>query len=339
MKNFVVSSLDKKSGKTVVSYAIAKLSGKKIGYMKPIGNNVVYKDKKVLDYDAILFKELFSLAQDHEDLSLGMHHSKILHFYDDVHAELLKRHKKLSAGKDIFLIEGGEFFWKGSSVGLDAVSLSSSLNAEILFVVSGDYYEILDELHYINNMADALSIKGVILNKIKEEDVEKLTTDMDKLGLHSLGCIPYIKQLRATRVRHVVETLFAKVVAGEGGLNKYVENVLIAALSASEIRRHPDYRKDNKLIITGGDRSDVIAASLEPGTSGVILTNNIIPSYNILAQANEKAIPLISLRPDTYTVAKLIENIQPIILHDETDKLEAIEETARTYLDINRILA
>ncbi len=333
MKSVVIVSLDEKSGKTTVAYAIAKLSGKKVGYMKPLGDNVVYKEKKLLDYDAILFKEIFSLEGDAEALCLGMHPSKILHFYDKPLEEFKRRYEEFSKGKDLFIIEAGEFLWKGASIKLDGISIAKELNAELLFVISGDYYEMLDEVHYIRELKEKVPIKGIILNKVNEEDANKLKSQIENFGLNYLGYIPLIKGLKTMRVGYIAEKLFAKVVAGGEGLNKYVENVFIAALSAPEIRRHPDFKKERKLIITGGDRSDVIAACIENGTSGMILTNNIVPSANILARANEKKIPLLSVRPDTYTVAKLVENIQPVLLPDEREKLEAIEGEARIDVD------
>jgi len=329
MKSIVIAAMDEKSGKTTVAYAIAKLTNKKIGYMKPIGDNVLYKEKKVLDYDAILFKEIFGMKEDAEQLCLGIHHSKILHFYEEPLNEFKKRYERFAEDKELFIIEGGEFLWKGASLGLDAVSISKEINAPIIFVISGDHYEMLDEIEYIKRYKERMNIKGIVLNKVTEEDAEKLQKSIENFGIDYFGYIPPIKRLKAMKVGYIAEKLFAKVVAGEDGLDKYVENVFIAALSAPEIRRHPDFKKENKLIITGGDRSDVIAACIEDGTSGIILTNNIVPSANILAKANEKAIPLLSMRPDTYTVAKLVENIQPVLLPDEKEKLEMIEKMAK----------
>ena len=336
MKNIIISGLDEKSGKTVAAYAIAKLANKKVGYMKPIGDNVIYKDKKLMDYDTILFTEIFGVSENPEELCLGMHHSKILHFYKEPAEEFMRRYKKLAENKELFIIEGGEFLWKGSSISLDAHSISKKIDADVIFVISGDYHEILDEIYYISKLKEDLPIKGVILNKVNEEDVDKIKESIEKFRIKYLGFITPVRKLRAMKVRYIAEKLFAKVVAGENGLNKYVENVFIAAQSAPEIRRHPDFKKENKLIITGGDRSDVITACIEDGTSGIILTNNIIPSANILAKANEKAIPLLSVRPDTYSVAKLVENIQPVILPDEKEKLEEIEKAAN--IDIEAIL-
>jgi len=326
MKKIIITSLEKRAGKTTVALALALKANRKIGYFKPIGDNPLYKEKKIIDYDTFLFKEVFGIDAWPREMCLGLHHSKILHFYPDVKKEFMKRMEKISQGKELFIIEGGEYPWSGASLGLDVFSISKEIGGKIIFVVSGDYYNILDEISHIKNLGIE-NLKGVILNMIDEFN-EEIIEEIESKGVKFLGYLPKIKKLKGVKVRYIAEKLFAKVVAGENGLDNYVENVFIAALSAPEIKRHPDFKKKNKLIITGGDRTDVIMACIEDGTSGIILTNNIVPSANILARANEKGIPLLSLRPDTYTVAKLVENIQPVILPEEKDKLNEIERGA-----------
>ena len=335
MKKIIITSLEKGAGKTTVALALALKANKKFGYFKPIGDNPLYKEKKIIDYDAFLFREVFGMDTLPEEMCLGLHHSKILHFYPDAKEEFKKRMEKLNQGKELFIIEGGEYPWKGASLGLDVFSISKEVGGEIIFVVSGDYHNILDEITYISK-TNVENLKGVILNMIDEFN-EKIVEEIESKGVKFLGYLPEIKKLKAVKVSYIAEKLFAKVVAGENGLDNYVENVFIAALSAPEIKRHPDFKKKNKLIITGGDRADVIMACVENGTSGIILTNNIVPSANILARANEKGIPLLSVRPDTYTVAKLVENIQPVILPEEKDKLDEIEKEAEN-IKIEEIL-
>lgn len=330
-KNIIISSLDEKSGKTTVALAIAKLSNMKVGYMKPIGDNPIYKEKRVEDYDAIIFKEIFKIENEACEMCLGLRHSKILHFYEDIEKEFMDRYNRLSTEKELFIIEGGEYLWRGCSLKLDAISISKKINADIIFVVSGDFFEMVDEIDYLSKQN--LQIKGIILNRVEEEEAEKMKTEIENRGLRFLGYLPIIEELKAMKVRYIAEKLFANIVAGEKGLDKYVKNIFIAALSASEIKRHPDFKKENKLIITGGDRADVITACIEDGTSGIILTNNIVPSANILAKANEKEIPLLSVRPDTYTVAKLVENILPTILPEEENKIKEIVRKARINIE------
>jgi len=331
MKKIVIASVMPKAGKTTVALGIAKKFGGRVGYMKPLGDNQIYKKKRLVDYDAALFKEVFNIEEEVDEFTLGFHHSKIIHAFPEIKKEMEERYKRLSSNKDLFIIEGGETLVRGNSLGLDSLSVASSLDADVLFVLSGDVYDMMDYLSFAECAAENAGVKiaGVVINKVREENIEKIEKEMEKKGILLLGTVPYINELDAMKVKYVADKLFARVVAGEGGLEREVRNILIAALSVPEILRHPDFKKDDKLIITGGDRSDVIAASIDDErTSCIVLTNNIIPPSNILAKADRKGITLLSIRSDTYTAAKKVENIESIILPDEEKKVKKIEEAA-----------
>ena len=90
-------------------------------------------------------------------------------------------------------------------------------------------------------------------------------------------------------------------------------------------------------MITGGDRTDMILASLESDTSGIILTNNILPPSNIIYKATERNIPLLMVLSDTYQTAKQIENLEPLLTKDDTDKVELLRRLCQKHLDLNAI--
>jgi len=318
MKNICIASLEAGEGKTTAGIAI--VLNKKAAYMKPLGGNPAYIGKKVIDYDALLFSNLLGVKE--EKISLGMIHSKIMHNYEEAIKEVRKRYEEMANGKDIFIFEAGENIWKGSSLGLDMKSICKEFDATPVFVITGEKNEIKDKIKFASSFGGY-----VILNKTK--DYEDAKEYAEENGLKFAGYIPEIKKLKMTRVSYIVEKLNGKVVAGNEGLQRYFEGVFIAALSASQIKRHPDFKKKNKLIITGGDRSDAIAACIDENTSAIILTNNIIPSSNILAKADKEGIPLISVRPDTYTIASRIEKLPRPILADEKEKIEEIKKKAK----------
>ena len=317
MKNVYVASLEAGEGKTVAALAISL--NKRAGYIKPIGDNPAYVKKKIVDYDALLFSKLFDLPE--EKLSLGMHYSKITHNYKDTLKELKSRYSEIAEGKDIFIFEGGESIWKGASLGIDMNSICNEFNATPVFVLSGDEDEIKDKVKFIASLN-----ASIIFNRVK--NYEELKEYAEENGASVMGHIPDIKKLRLTKISYIVKKLNGKVIAGTEGIEKYFDGIFIAALSASQIKRHPDFRKKNKLIITGGDRSDAIAACIEENTSAIILTNNIIPSSNILAKADKAGIPLISVRPDTYTIASRVEKLPRPIMADEEEKIEEIRKMA-----------
>jgi len=329
MNRIVMASVKPRAGKTTAAIGIAKKIGKKIGYMKPLGDNQIYKKKRLVDYDAALFREIFEIENEVDELTLGFHHSKVIHSFPDVKKELTERFEHLSSGKDFFVIEGGENLVRGISMGLDSLSVASHLGADILLVLSGDIYDMRDSLLFAVRAAEGknVNIAGVVMDRV--EDTGKVADEIKSMGIPLIGNLPYIKELDVMKVGYIADKLFARVVAGNGGLENHVENILVAALSVPEILRHPDFKKENKLIITGGDRSDVIAASIkDERTSCVILTNNIIPPSNILAMADRSNIPLLSIRADTYTATKKVEDIESIILPDEKEKIKSIEKAS-----------
>jgi BioD-like phosphotransacetylase family protein len=149
-----------------------------------------------------------------------------------------------------------------------------------------------------------------------------------------LGVIPHRAELTTLEIGHLAENLFAKVIAGEGGLRRVVKQIFIGAMSAQAAMRHPGFAQENKLIITSGDRSDMILAALESNTSGVVLTNNIVPPANIISLASERNIPLLLVPYDTYETAKRIEAIEPLLTKDATDKIALLEQLVREHIDL-----
>jgi hypothetical protein len=120
-------------------------------------------------------------------------------------------------------------------------------------------------------------------------------------------------------------------------LKRVVKNIIIGAWSANVFLQNPAFKKEGKLVITGGDRTDMILASLESDTSGIILTNNILPPPNIISKAAERNIPLLMVFSDTYQTAKQIENLEPLLTKDDTDKVELLKKLCQKHLDLGAI--
>ena len=129
--------------------------------------------------------------------------------------------------------------------------------------------------------------------------------------------------------------MFAKVITGEGGLKKVIKNIVIGAWSANIFLQNPLFKKENKLVITGGDRTDMILAALEGDTSGIILTNNILPPSNIISKASEKNIPLLMVFSDTYQTAKQIESLEPLLTREDTEKVELLKEMVQKHVQLS----
>jgi len=115
-------------------------------------------------------------------------------------------------------------------------------------------------------------------------------------------------------------------------------NIFVGAMSADEARRHPSFGKAKKLVITSGDRSDMILASIEGDTAGMVLTNNISPPSAIIAKATQMGVPLLLVPDDTYQVAKQIDGAQYLLKRDETDKIELLEKLVRENVNLSAVV-
>ncbi len=63
MSKIIIASLRKNAGKTTVMVGMAKALNKKIGYLKPFGDRLIYSKKRLWDYDSALVANIFALSE------------------------------------------------------------------------------------------------------------------------------------------------------------------------------------------------------------------------------------------------------------------------------------
>lgn len=115
-------------------------------------------------------------------------------------------------------------------------------------------------------------------------------------------------------------------------------NVFIGAMSGDTALRSPLFRHPGKLIITSGDRSDMVLASLEGDTAAVVLTNNVVPPANIVARATERGVPLVLVSQDTYQVAAQIDRLEPLLTREEGTKHDLLGRLVRESVQLAQLL-
>ena len=343
MNKIIIASTRKNAGKTGVIIGMARAMQGKFGYVKPFGDRLFYRKKRLWDYDSALIINIFNLDRDPEDLSIGFDHAKIKYMYDErtIRERLSDLVMQSGGDENIVFIEGGQDLTYGASVNLDAVSVARHTNGKLVIVVSGDDEMIMDDLSFIRRYVDLSSVdlRGVILNKVKDPDDFKNTylDGIERMGIDVIGIIPYTRELIHMSVGTLVERIFVKVIAGEGGMDNVIHNIFIGAMSGTTAQMDPLFKRGNKLIITSGDRSDMILTALESDTACVILTNNIVPSPTIISRASELNVPLLLVSDDTYQVARQIDSMDIVVAKNETGKIHMLENLVAENVDILKI--
>jgi uncharacterized protein len=340
MDRYVVTSLRQGAGKTSVIIGIARTLNRKIGYIKPFGERFLYRKKRLWDYDAALITNIFGLEDHPEEMSIGFHHSKLLYMLNEETTREKLQELLLSAGdgKEIFFAECGRDITYGASVHLDALSLARELNAELIVVASGDEDAILDDVIFFKKhiQLGEVHCKGIVINKVANA-ADFCNTRLPKIreqGIDVLGVIPYCRELSYFSVSYLADRLFAKIITGEENLNQTVRNIFIGSMSVGAALINPLFQEAGKVVITSGDRCDMIAAALESRSTALILTNNIFPPPDLIAKASGMGIPLLLVSAETYEIAKQIDGMESLPTKDDLDKIALIEQMVRSNLNL-----
>jgi BioD-like phosphotransacetylase family protein len=343
MKSLVVASMERSAGKTSLIAGLGRSLRPGWSYMKPYGDRMVYLKKRLWDYDAAVMTQMFSLQSNPEDMTMGFGHSKLRYMYDAEtrRARLRGMVERVGRGAELLVVEGGAGLRHGGSVGLDPVTVARELKARLVVVSGGDEDVVLDDLHFLKKDIDLKGVDfgGVVVNKVPSVQSfrESCLGEIEGLGIPILGIMPFEKELTYPSVGFLAEKLFAKAVTGVAGMDRVVRNIFVGAMSAD-----PDHKntlaniinKEHKLIITSGDRIDMILTALESDTSCILLTNNILPPSNIISKARDLGVPLLLVTQDTYSVATQINELEPMLTKHDAPKAALVERLVKDNVDL-----
>ena len=303
---------------------------------------MIYREKKVWDYDAELVTSIFGRKENPEDMTIGFEHSKLRYMYDDEGRRRRLQEMMDHTGKDLVFVEGAENLRYGISLGMDPLSLARDIGGKLLILINGNGDVLMDDAIFAKDYLEMTHVpfKGIIFNNVQNpEDFETVyLREMKKRAIPVLGVLPYKKELTFQTADFFAKRLFAKVVTGEKGLNRLVKNILVGAMSVNALYQTPLFEREGKLVITPGDRADMILAAIESDSACVVLTNNIVPSSSVISKAYERNIPLLLVPQDTYRVATKIDAVEPLMATTDHQKVDLLEQLVRTHVNVKEIV-
>lgn len=348
MTALIVTSTERYSGKSSLLVGLAmeyKDRGLSVGYMKPVGSYPVKIDNKRVDEDAYFIKETLGLEDSLSDMSPYFLTWENLSRYmrkppGDSTGKVKKCFSRIAEGKDLVLIEAGQTFVHGEILGLSALRLAGILDAGLLFLDTFREELSVDRIVAASEYF-APYFLGAVVNWVPEWRVSfcknLLRRFMEHKGIEVLGSIPADKVLRSISVDDLAEALGGRIICAADRGEELIESMMVGAMGQEQALRL--FRKaHNKVVVTGGDRSDIQLAALETATKALILTGGSRPSPIVLGQAEEMGVPIIIVDSDTATAVEMVENaIGKQKVHSPT-KVERIREFIREEIDLDALL-
>jgi BioD-like phosphotransacetylase family protein len=345
-------------GKTTTSLglmAAIRDRGLRLGFLKPVGQRYLVVDGTRADEDAVLIGEVFSLPDALNDMSpvtLPRHFTTDFimgRIGDDFGAQVRAAHDRVAAGKDLVVIEGTGHAGVGAVIGLSNAAAAAMLDAPVIIVSEGGIGRPIDEIVLNRTLfaAHGVDVLGAVVNKVDVQAhphlPEVLARGLRQQGVELLGCIPYSEFLANPSLELIVTHLEGELLAGEPAPGQTIGWVAIGAMQAGHAI---DLLRERTLLITPGDRDDLLRAAIAanrrgepPRVSGIVLTGGFTPAQPVLDALRRAEIFTYLVPMDTYRTAQAVDEILVKTHASDTEKIDTIIRLVDGALDVDAILA
>jgi hypothetical protein len=347
-------------GKTTTSLGLAAAiagHGHRLAFLKPIGQRYVLVDGGRADEDAVLMKSVFDLPDPLDDMSpvtLPRHFTSDFvmgRVTDDLAAAVLAAAERLARERDVVLVEGTGHAGVGAVIGLSNARVAALLEAPVVIVSEGGVGRPIDEI--VLNQAlferHGVRVLGAVVNKVNvdasPELREVLRRGLAQQGIELLGCIPYSDFLANPSLALIESHLPGERLSGEPAAERTIGRVAIGAMQAEHAI---PLLRDRTLLITPGDRDDLLAAALDhneaahggvPRVSGVVLTGGFRPPRAVLERMRAADLWSYLVEADTYRTAEAVHGVLVKTHPGDTEKIATIIRLVGESLDAEGLLA
>ena len=350
-KAIYVATVESDSGKSLISLGLLRMmltKSTKVGYFRPIINEF---DNNGYDEHTNTAINFFNLETNYKDC-FAYKQSEVVALLsegkeDEVIQKVIEKYKKLEANYDYVLVEGTDFSGEGGIIELDInLMIAKNLNIPALIVGSGNgkkkkAFINTMQLSYNSFISKEVDVIGIVANKIEEDEVNYIREELIKSFPEQLqiDIIPKIDFLAFPTVKEVVQSLKGRVLFG----TQFLDNAIGSySTGAMQLRNYLTRIKENALVITPGDRADIILGALQanasknyPKIAGIILTGTIIPEESILKliEGVQSTVPIVSVDGGTFGISNKIGAVKSKIYATHNKKILLSLDTFDTYVN------
>jgi len=352
-----IAATRQNDGKTTTSLGLVAALQQfypRVGYIKPVGQRFVQVEEDKIDEDTVLMDQVYQLNCPLIDMSpIAVEPDFTRKYLQSSNNEalvkrIMKAFDRVAWEKDFVLCEGSGHAGVGSVFDLSNATIAKILGAKVIIVTQGGIGKPIDEV-YLNQAVfdrEGVEIIGVILNKVLPDKVEFITEfarrGLKRKGLELLGVIPHNSILTWPSMQSIEDELQAEALNHTGGGSNLVESVFLGAVGAPNAL---NYFKSGTLVITPGDREDIVmaAATMEPTPdnrlAGIVLTGNFKPGPAVMRVIQGLSYPVLLAKDTTYDVASHVHNLSVKTRAADTQKISVIRDMIAENIDVKRILS
>ncbi|QEF98757.1 Phosphate acetyltransferase [Stieleria maiorica] len=340
-QSLYIAASEPDSGKSLVVLGIMEMLSRRVerlGFFRPI----IRSDGK-RDNDTELLLKRYSLSQSYEqsyafpsdeaeEIATEKGLSVLLRI-------ILEKYKAIEAQCDFVLCEGTDFDGVTSAFDFDlSAQIATHLGTPVLNVLSGRNKspESIRSAAHATRIAmidEGCTVTANIVNRVAAEQMDAVRDEVRKSWDYEDPILFVADEptLESPTVGAVAEALGAVPIRDcEMDLNREIRTIAVAAMQLPHFLQRV---QENKLVITPGDRSDILLGCLAtvasdnyPQISGIVLTGGMRPPESVtrlIEGIRRPLIPTFAVDTDTYETVRNVMAVEGVISADNERKIQA----------------
>lgn len=355
LKSLYIATNAPRSGKSLISLGIMEILSRQVerlGFFRPI-----IRQTKTPDNDIELMRQRYQLQGPYESFyGMGIDEATSLITSDksqEVLTRIFGRYKELERNCDFIVCEGSDLTGLATELEFDFnAKMANQIDAPIVVVANGHSKtreEAVDLARLVRESFEdeECRILTVLLNRVSPPIFDDVCSDLKTQWNHEIPvfALPEEDILSQPTIDCIARTLKARPLHGvHGNLNRLVHTYQVAAMNLPNFLARI---QNNSLVITPGDRADLVLGSLaafqsgtHPKIAGIILTGGVslAPTVRRLIKGlGGVPLPIFQVDIDTYDTASKVRDVIDTIAPDNGPKVAAALGLFEKHVDIHKI--
>ena len=353
-KNLYIIATEARSGKSAICLGVMQLLLKdfqRVAFFRPIISGSAQGKK---DHDINLILSQFYLNMRYEDAfvyTLDQARDLINQGKSAVLLEnVLSKFKDLESRYDFILCEGTDFLGTDTTFEFDInAEIASNLGCPAILVANGHGKDAANLVASTQIAVDSFAEKGLdifatIVNRVDPGIEQKVLEGLTCKYVSGQDCLAYAipeePTLGQPTVGDVAKWLKAQVLYGQDQLDAPIESYIVAAM---QVGNFLDYITKGALVITPGDRADVVLgcyasrlSSAYQDVAGIVLTGGLEPPTSIRKLVEGWTgvpVPVLLASEHTYEIARILMELYGRIEADDHKKIATALGTFERYVN------
>src|SRR5512133_2537537 len=344
MRSYFVAATQPNVGLTSVSLGLLRAlqrRGLKVAFVKPVTKRTPDTEPSVL-----FARDICKVANTPDPLPMNRVTQHVTSGKtDELLEEIVSLAMSCTDGADVLVVEGTHAAPSRAFIPRLSADIARSLQADVVLAASGADAEGIAQTHYLIAQVRQAGRKvvGVIFNRAAA-DFDEVAVAKQLDGVPIWGVIQNNPALSAPRTVDVARHLGAEVMIEGQIATRRVLDTVLAARSVTEVipRLTP-----GALVISAGDRDDVILAVALAESNGIELAGLVLTHHSFISPRIERfgsrafhsGLPVLRTDGDSYETAARISRLPLAVPQDDLSRMDTVIDSLAEQLDSDAICA